>query len=490
MSPARLPAALLLAAAAAACATPESPMEGPWRPMRHPSRTHVGPADDPTLPALADSTEEGWRILDAARARGRLTLEDCVLLALATREELLSLDEDRLQALVTGDLAASGLLPDVTMRVRHDRQDPVSLGSGGTPVSTEPVRSEWVLTVFQPIFRGLREVHAMRAAGREADAVAEDRRDLRRALALSVARAFHLHAESVAEMRALEDTLKFDEERVLEMEARAAQGLARRTEVLLQVSRRETTRAELVAARQRRDGSRVILEALTGAPVELPLEVPPEVPPAIPDREALLADAFRNRADLRAAERRMEAAAFAVSEARARRLPTVGAEGNWNIERWNYSRFAEETRWDLLLVLDLPLYTGGELDAGVRLASSRLRQRALDRALVRRRIVEEVDGALVTLAAGLDRLEALRANERFARENLALLQEEYRQGLATNLEVFTAQQQLQSAVVDLERQTYRSRLDGIEVDVAAGREARIGVPQEGDEPPSPTKEKP
>ena len=492
MSRARLPAVVLLAAAAAACATPTSPIEGPWRPAQRPVGSRPGPTgDDPTLPALADASEEGWRILDSARARGSLTLEDCVLLALATREELLNLDEQRLQALLVGDLAASGLLPDVSMRVRHDRQDPVTLSTaGGTPISTEPVRSEWVLTVFQPIFRGLREVHAMRAAGREADAVAEDRRDLRRALALSVARAFHLHAESVAEMRALEDTLKFDEERVLEMEARAGQGLARRTEVLLQVSRRETTRADLVAARQRRDGSRVILEALTGAPVELPLALPPEVAPAVPDRDALLADAFRNRSDLRAADRRVEAASFAVSEASARRLPTVGAEGNWVLDRWNHSRFAEETRWDLLFVLDLPLYTGGELDAGVRLASSRLRQRALDRALVRRRIVEDVDGALVTLAAGLDRLEALRANERFARENLALLQEEYRQGLATNLEVFTAQQQLQTAVVDLERQTYRSRLDRIEVDVAAGRDDRIGVPREGDEPPAPAKEKP
>jgi outer membrane protein TolC len=486
---ARQAAIAILAAAASACATPTSPLEGPWRAIDDPHRGRLaGPGSDPTLPALARATEDGWAILQEARARGSLSLEDCVRLALATREELLSLDEDRLQALLLGDVAMSGLLPDVSLRAHHDRQDPVTINVGGSPQSTEPVRSEVLLTVFQPIFQGLREFHAMRAADRTAEAFTEDRRDLRRALSLSVARAFYLHAESEAEMRALEETLRFDEERVLEMEARAEQGLARRTEVLLQVSRRETTRADLVAARQRREGSRVVLEALTGAPIELPLSLRPDPPPSVPGREALVAEAFRNRADLRAADRRMEAAAAEVSEAGARRLPTVGAEANWFLDRWNHSQFAEETRWDLSLFMDFPLYTGGELDSRVRISSSRLRQRALERALVRRRIVEEVDRALVTLAAGLERLEALRANERFAKENLALLQEEYRQGLATNLEVFTAQQQVQEAVVALERQTYQSRLDAAEVDVAIGREDRIGVPRDDGAPPA--KEKP
>jgi len=490
-----LPPALLAAAAAAGCATPKSPIEGPWREIRRPHGAWIGPVvPAPTIPSLADATESAWEILEGARDRGSISLEECVRLALATREELLFLDEDGLQALLQGDLALSGLLPDVEMRLRHDRQDPVTLRTGGSPTSTEPVRSEWVLNAFQPIFQGLREVHAMRAADRTAEAVAEDRRDLRRALARSVARAFYLHAEAEAEMRALDETLRFDDERVREMEARAEQGLARRTEVLLQVSRRETTRADLVAARQRRDASRVVLEALTGASVTLPLAVPPEPPAGVPDREALLADAFRHRADLRAADRRMEAAAAEVSEARARRWPTVGAEGNWFLERWNHSEFAEKTRWDVLLSLDLPLFAGGELDARERIAASRLRQRALDRARVRRRIVEEVDGALVVLAAGLERLEALRANERFARENLALLQEEYRQGLATNLEVFTAQQQVQEAAVALERQSYQSRLDEIEAAVAAGRDDRIGVPPAGGDPDRsaapPTKERP
>jgi len=475
-----LRAALALAAAGApGCSTRESALEGPPRPLR--PRDPAVRAGDPhgLLPAVATGAEEAARILEAARAAGALTLEDCVRLTLATQEDLLLLEEDVLQSRLARDLALSGILPDVSMRVRHERQDPVTISIGGSPTSTEPVRSAWSVHVFQPIFQGLRELHAIRSADLTGEALGEDRRDLRRRLALSVARAFFVHAEAESEIRAVEEALKRDEGRVAEMEARAGQGLARRTEVLLQISRQETTRAALVQARERRDATRVILETLTGVSIDLPLEAPTDPAPPVPPREEALASAIRARPDLRAADRRVEAAGAELDVAQSQRWPVLAAEGNWYLDRWNHSQFAEETRWDMQLLLDFPLYTGGEIQASERIASSRQRQRALERAAVLRRIVEEVDTARVQLDGGRERLEALRANERFARENLDLIQEEYRQGLATNLEVFTAQTQLLDAVVALERQAHQTRLDALELDLAMGKDdPAAGAPKE------------
>jgi outer membrane protein, multidrug efflux system len=477
---------VLCAAALGACATPSSPLEFAGRGPAPLVRASFGEAAPSVFPDPAAASVEAT--VAAARARGSLLLEDCVRTALAVHEDLVAGDEARLQALLQRDLAQSGIQPDVRMLLRHDRQDPVDLGSGSGVTSTEPVRSQWSLNVVQPLFQGFRELHAMKSQEITAEALGEERLDLRRALATSVARAFFEVLEAEAEMKALEEALRLDEARVQEMTARAENGLARRTEVLLQESRRETTRASLSEVRERRDAARVLLERLAGTAVDLPLDkgVPPGEP--VPSRAEALSQAVRLRADLKAAERRAAAAGEDRSAASAQRWPVLSATGNWYLDRWNYSDFATRTRWDAGLVLDLPLFAGGEFAARERIADSRIRQASLDRSRVLRSVVGDVDTAFVHLRAGQERLESLRTNERFARENLSLLQEEYRQGLATNLEVFTAQIQYQDASVGLERQEIRSLLDRLEVFLAVGRDDVVGAPPRA--AAAPRKEKP
>jgi len=470
--------ALLAAAALAGCASGPSPLERAARaPVPLVGEAFAGAAPS-VLPDRGPTVVA--ETLAAARARGSLSLEDCVRTSLATREDLVSGDEDRLQLLLRKDLALAAMLPEARMLLRHDRQDPASVG-GSTTTSTEPVRTQWSINVMQPLFRGFREFHAVHSAEESAAATADDVRNLRRALATSVARAFMQAVESDAEIRSLEDALRLDEARVQEMTARSEQGLARKTEVLLQESRRETTRAAVSVARERRDAARVLLEGLAGTRIDLPLDPVAAAADSapVPSREEALAQAFRLRPDLRAAERRAAAAGYDLKAASAERWPSVSATGNWYLDRWNYSEFATKTRWDLGLVADLPLFLGGAIRARERIAESRIRQESLDRSRLLRAVVEDVDVAFVHLRAGIERLESLRTNERFARENLALLQEEYRQGLATNLEVFTAQILHQDAAVALERQEVQSRLDRIELFLAVGRDDLVGVPVPG-----------
>ncbi len=448
---------ILLAATAAACATDASPLETAPRKPTPLSAAAFGSAAPAVHPA--PGVEAAKATMDAARARGSLRLEDCVRASLGMQEDLVAGDEARFRAFLQRDIARSAALPSVHMLLAHDRKDPAggTVSGSGSGSDSRPVTTQWYLNVVQPIFQGFRDLHAVRSQDAAAEALAEDRRTLERAFATSVARAFFEVVEADAERKPLEESLRLDEERVQEMTARAEQGLARRTEVLLQESRRETTRAALSEVRERRDAARVLLERLIGAGEP------------VPAREEALIQAALLRSDIRAAERRGDAAAEDLKAASAQRSPRLSAAGNWYFDRWNYSDTDSRTRWDLGLVVDLPLFAGGAFDAQERIARSRIRDAALDRSRVLRTMVEEVDGSLVHLRAGLERLEPLRTNEKFARENLSLLQEEYRQGLATNLEVFTAQTQLQDAAVGLERQEIRSRLDRLEVFLAIGR---------------------
>jgi outer membrane protein TolC len=483
---------LLAAAAPAACATPPSPLETAVRSAAPLARSSFGEAAPRVFPDPAAATVE--ETMAGARRRGSLRLEDCVRTALAVNEDMVAGDEARLQALLLRDLAQAGVQPSVHMLLGHNRQDPASTGSsGGGSSSTSPVYSQWSLNVVQPLFQGFRELHAMRSQETTAEALAEDRVNLRRALATSVARAFFLAVEAEAEQKALDESMRLDEARVQEMTARAEQGLARRTEVLLQESRRETTRASLSEVRERRDAAVVLLGRLAGVAIDLPLDPGPVNGDPVPTREEALALALRLRPDLKAAERRAAASGEDLKAASAQRSPSLSATGNWYLDRWNYSEFATRTRWDMGLVLDWPVFAGGAFEARERIAESRIRQATLNRSTVLRSVMADVDNAMVHLRAGLERLEPLRTNERFARENLSLLEEEYRQGLATNLEVFTAQVQLQDATVGLQRQEFQSRLDRLEVFLAMGRDDVVGASPAPPGPPpgaAPPKEKP
>ncbi len=469
MRPVHTPA-LLAAALAAACATAPDPLESAARSPLPVARERAGPAAPAVFPGSAG--DAAARVLEGAVRRGRLELPDCIALAAARSEDLLLGDEARLQALLQGDLARAAAVGDLRLLVRHDRQDPAGGGgfgpSGGTSPGSAPARSQVALGAVQPLFAGLREWNAGRASERTAGALEAEREDLRRLLSLAVARAFYAVAEAEAEMSAEEEGLRLAEERVREMGARAAEGLARRTEVLLQESRLETTRALLLGSRERRDRARVVLGSLAGAPLALPLDPEPEPRIPVPARAEALAGVRSLRPDLRAADLRVAAAEADLEVARGQRWPVVQAQGNWYAERKNYAPSSRDVRWDMAVTLDLPLFLGGEIDARERIAASRVRQAELVRSRALRSALAEVEEALVRLEAGEALLETLRAGEAFARENLGLLQEEYRQGLATNLEVFTAQVQLQDAAVALRRHRIRSRLDRVEALVAAG----------------------
>ncbi|HKB16283.1 MAG TPA: TolC family protein, partial [Planctomycetota bacterium] len=87
----------------------------------------------------------------------------------------------------------------------------------------------------------------------------------------------------------------------------------------------------------------------------------------------------------------------------------------------------------------------------------------------RREVLQQVEAAHARAASDEALLRTQETREASARENLRLLEEEYRAGIATNLEVLVAQTALDNARLDLDRQRLLTLLDRVELDVAMGR---------------------
>ncbi|HET6201624.1 MAG TPA: TolC family protein [Planctomycetota bacterium] len=453
---------------AAACATPRGALE---REERVP--VPLTPSPPAVLPRGAG--ERIGATLAAVAARGGATLADCFALAEASNEGLLSGDEERLQALLERDAALANFLPQVGLRGTHFRQNEATIqtttASGSTFFTATTHRSEAAVTVLQPLFDGFRDWHAMRAAERTAEAREAAREDLRRLLLASVARAFYGALQGEAEVATLEESRRREEARLLEVRARFEQGLSRRTEVLLNESNLASTDASLRRARTELKVRRSVLGALLGVPLSAPLAEAPPPPGALPSREEAIAEALGARADLRAAYGEVAAAQARLASARGEALPSLSASANRYVHRDNFSEFGERTNWDALLTLEVPLFSGGAYLARVRRGNSEVREAELALSAARRRVVEEVESAGARAAAGGELLATYETNVRAARENLRLLEEEYRAGIATNLEVLVAETGLDAALLNLERQRLQNGLDRVELEVALGRVA-------------------
>src|SRR2546426_385020 len=153
--------------------------------------------------------------------------------------------------------------------------------------------------------------------------------------------------------------------------------------------------------------------------------------------EPLIREAMTHRSDLKQRESALEAARKQVSLARGDHYPTIGLDATYILDRRNFSEFAEKTDWTAQVFLSFPVFDGGRARANVATASSQLRQAGLDRDELARQIRLDVQDARLTFQSDLAQVRTQQARVASADENFRLAQEEYRSGLATNLEVIT-----------------------------------------------------
>lgn len=464
-------AAGLLAMVLGACATPPDRLEETGLSEVPRTAALAAEAEAPSPPAIVPpaQAEEAQRVLAAARARGSAALGDCFRLAELANEDLLSGDEDRLQAALRRDVAIAGILPTFALSAFAVVQDRVPDTSGSSAFSSARDREQWALTVRQPIFKGFAEFSAIRVAARTRESRLAAIEALRASLRRAVARAFFGALQAKADLRTLQDSERLDRARFDEMRARLDNGLARRSEVLLQESQLLRTQADLQRASTSLELTRATLAQLVGVELGVPLADDGVPAGDAPPRREAVAEALRSRAELRAARLTSEAAEATVDVIRSGYWPSVSVSGNWYLGKRNVTPFSEATDWDATLNFDFPFFEGGGTDARVRIAKSDLRKARLVESAAVGDVVADVEAALARAAAGDDLLATFERTAQIARENVDLLREEYAHGIATNLEVLTARNDLQSALRDLERQRLANRLDLVDLALAIGR---------------------
>jgi outer membrane protein len=413
-------------------------------------------------------SESHW---DVVASRKTMTLPDAYRISLTQSERLARAAEGYLQSLALQDQALAAVLPTIGIQAIQFYQDPVPSSFSSGVVTTSPNRRQVAVTLTQPIFHGLREWAARRAAQANVEGARSAFDTERRLLFQVVAQAFFTTIFFERQQKILEDALKNSRDRLREMQARQAQGIARKTEVLLIETQVASDEVQHNRGRQALDLSRNQMAFLLGRPLEVPLVDDVTEPPVPDDVLPLLERAMAERSDLKERQAGLRAAEEGISVVTGEWYPTLDFAGNYYAYRANYSAFQKEVNWDALFTLTWNLFQGGDLRARTVLAESQARTARLLRDELVRQIETDVRAAHLTWRSDRELIVTLEVRERTARENYTSVATEYRQGIAgvSNLEVLVAHNQYLSAQLELERSRFQSKLDWFQLENAQGR---------------------
>lgn len=164
------------------------------------------------------------------------------------------------------------------------------------------------------------------------------------------------------------------------------------------------------------------------------LSLPYETPVALSDEfkadvleltgpQAAVDEALANRPEVQAQVTKIKAAELTYSSITGERLPSLVAQGDYGLigNRWSNTL----DTYNMALLLQIPIFDGGQREGRIAQARSQLRQEALRMRSVVNHVKMEVHDAVASLAAAQEQVGIARIGTQAATKELDLAKERY-----------------------------------------------------------------
>jgi outer membrane protein len=316
----------------------------------------------------------------------------------------------------------------------------------------------------QPVYNGGLTRLGVQAATLERDAATAALAAARLELGFRAAQTFVRVLQLEATVRATDAAVAAAESDRQRARARRDVGLVTEADVLAVDVHLADVRQRQIAAAGALAVGRIQLADAVGLPLTASLApVGPASRPAAANGDALVREALTSHPQLRQATVELQLAENGRRTARARLLPTVGLQGNWEFNGATFG--TQQSSWVMGAEVRVNVFRGFADAAHLTEARHAHVRATAEREGVARRIEVDVRAALAQLAAARAREEAGRAALTQARESQRIIRDRYESGLATVSDVLRAAE----AVLEAESRATTAELDVILETVALDR---------------------
>lgn len=348
--------------------------------------------------------------------------------------------------------ALGGFLPNISLGYGYSEASTGRLDATGQGITTRSYTSR--LRGSLTLFDGFQTLNDLRTARAEVSAQEATLEERRFDAVLSVKTAF-FNAVAARERAAVEAArVERQEEQLGFTRALLDLGRGTRSDTLrARVDLNDARLALLTARNDARSAEFALAEAMGLEERVAPSpEARLEVDALEWEREEIMAIAVDRAPSVISAERSVAAATAGVASARSSYWPSLSLNGGWD---WRNEEFPPANRsWSVSFSGSVPIFNGLQRETGVDRA-----QAQVDLARARRQSAElavrtQVQGAYDQIQTALAGLELAEESVEAAAEDLRVSRQRYRLGVATSLDLRSAQIALAQAQVDVIRRRF------------------------------------
>ncbi len=282
---------------------------------------------------------------------------------------------------------------------------------------------------------------AVRAAA-SAETIAElEYQRARNELILQVVEAYQAVARAEEFVRVAEEALRNSQERLRLIEAQVAAGVASQFDRLRAETQVAQNQQAVLNARNGLQIAQARLNLVLGRDLNTPVQVATvdRLPPFEGELETLIAQAYAQRPEVRAAEQGIELARAGIQGARRGSLPTLALSGQFDFNLNTTPFNPRRETFTAVVVLSVPIWDGGITRARVAQAKNDLEIAQLRLQQTKDLVALEVRSAYLNLKDAQARLEVARKGLEQATEALRLARVRFEAGVSPQLEISDAE---------------------------------------------------
>jgi len=379
----------------------------------------------------------------------RLTLDQCLSLALRNNPQILSSRYDVMESAERTTEARAASFPTLNLSAGADRLLRQSGQSGGSP---DPYSSFSIgLSAQYYLFKGFRTVSAISAAQSNLETISHQHEGNIQDLILQVNQSYYRLLQAGHTVKVAEKSLENARYHLEFAKARFEAGLATRSDILKAEVEVSNSNLTLIRSRNNRLSFQGSLNVLLGQSADEPLEVVDDLQDLKQkeptDFRTLLALAYKHRPELLGMNSQLQAQRSNIRLAQGNLLPWISADANYSFSGLALSSLNKG--WSFGLSLSYPVFSGFSLAS--RVTQEKIAFQAMDKrkSSLEQGISLDVWNAFLALNAAKERIENTQIFMKNARENLGLAEEEYREGVGSMIEVIDAQTSMVAAEMSL-----------------------------------------
>jgi len=410
-----------------------------------------------------------------------LTLEESIRLALAQNPNYLATEEKVETARAQVREAAASFFPSLNAQGLQTLDEKLFVLEFPSFVPGQPPQRmsidftkdyQFSLSLTLPIFTSGRLTSGFKQANYNLLSTEEGVRQSKQTTVFNTKQAFYSCLLAEKFVKVAEEAVEVAEKHYKNVKSLYEVGMASKFDLLRSEVQVANLKPQLIRARNSLKIAELALKILLGLDLSQPVEIKGELAfePFEPDLEESIAKALSARPEVSQVRYQKEMAGEMLKMARASNLPTVALSGLYNFwaDNLNFQKDNWQSYYTINLAFSIPIFNGFVTSARVAQSKAMIKEIEFADKGLQEMIKFEVRQAILKLKEAHESLLSQEKNVEQAQESLRIAELNFSEGMATTLDVSSAQAALSQAKTNYSQALYDYVISRAQLEKAMG----------------------